>query len=90
MLTVLDPKRSNQINIALTSLPPVCSLRDIILDMKDDMVTRDDIEKLQALLPSEDEVSNIRFDVFILKSSLTSLTTFSLIGDKATKPAQTK
>ena len=60
VLTILDPKRSNQINIALTSLPPVSSLRDIILEMKDDIVTRDDIEKLQALLPSEEEVTNIR------------------------------
>ena len=64
VLTVLDPKRSNQINIALTSLPLVSSLRDIILDMKDDIITRDDIEKLQALLPSEEEVTSIRLDVF--------------------------
>ena len=64
VVTILDPKRSNQINIALTSLPPVSSLRDIILDMKDDIITRDDIEKLQALLPTEEEVTSIRLGVF--------------------------
>ena len=73
VLTVLDPKRSNQINIALTNLPPVSSLRDIILDMKDDVITRDDIEKLQALLPSEEEVINIRFDVKSPRSFLITL-----------------
>ena len=65
VLTILDPKRSNQINIALTNLPPVSSLRDIILDMKDD-ITRDDIEKLQALLPTEEEVTSIRLYIYIL------------------------
>ena len=88
VVTILDPKRSNQINIALTSLPPVSSLRDIILDMKDDVITRDDIEKLQALLPSEEEVTSIRLDVFIFNFPLPNLT-FSLTGDKVTKPAQT-
>ena len=84
VLTILDPKRSNQINIALTNLPPVSSLRDIILDMKDD-ITRDDIEKLQALLPTEEEVTSIRFDVFIFNSPSDS----PLTGGEATKPAPT-
>ena len=84
VLTILDPKRSNQINIALTNLPPVSSLRDIILDMKDD-ITRDDIEKLQALLPTEEEVTSIRFDVFIINSPSDS----PLTGGEATKPAPT-
>ena len=60
ILTILDPKRSNQINIALTSLPSVTSIRDIILDMRDDLIPRDGIEKLQALLPTEEETVNIR------------------------------
>ena len=64
VVTILDPKRSNQINIALTSLPPASALRDIILDMKDDIITRDDIEKLQALLPTEEEVTSIRLEVY--------------------------
>ena len=88
VLTILDPKRSNQINIALTSLPPVSSLRDIILDMKDDIITRDDIEKLQALLPSEEEVTSIRLEVLYNKNNF-PLTTLTLTGDKATKPALT-
>ena len=92
VLTILDSKRSNQINIALTTLPPVSSLRDIILDMKDDVITRDDIEKMQALLPTEEEVNSIRLDVFIFKYFL--LTTLPLLfsplpGDKVTKPVQT-
>ena len=88
VLTVLDPKRSNQINIALTSLPLVSSLRDIILDMKDDVITRDDIEKLQALLPTEEEVTSIRLDVFLFIFFPLTLT-LTLTGDKVTRPAQT-
>ena len=89
VLTILDPKRSNQINIALTTLPPVSSLRDIILDMKDDVITRDDIEKLQALLPTEEEVTSIRLDVFLIKYFLLTTLPLPLPGDKVTKPAQT-
>lgn len=60
ILTVLDPKRSNQINIAMTSLPSVTSIRDIILDMREDLISRDGIEKLQALQPTEEETLTIR------------------------------
>ena len=41
--------RSNQINIGLKCLPPVLSLREAILAMNDSRISRDGLEKLQAL-----------------------------------------
>ena len=53
-------QRSNQINIAMTSLPPVSKIRSIIMEMKEDLISRDAIEKLQLLLPHDEEVSMIK------------------------------
>ena len=47
-LDILFP-RSNQINIGLKCLPPVLSLREAILAMNDSRISRDGLEKLQAL-----------------------------------------
>ena len=41
--------RSNQINIGLKCLPPVLSLRKAITTMDDSRISRDGLEKLQAL-----------------------------------------
>ena len=53
-------QRSNQVNIAMTSLPSKDNIRDIILEMKDEFISRDAIEKLQSLQPSVEEVNIIR------------------------------
>ena len=57
---MLHIQRSNQINIAMTSLPPVSKIRSIIMEMKEDLISRDAIEKLQLLLPHDEEVSMIK------------------------------
>lgn len=41
--------RSNQINIGLKCLPPVIGLREAIITMDDSRISRDGLEKLQAL-----------------------------------------
>ena len=53
-------QRSNQVNIAMTSLPSSCAIREIIMDMKDDLITRDALEKLGSLIPSDEEVHSIK------------------------------
>ena len=44
----------------MTSLPPVHQIREIIVEMKDDLITRDAIEKLQSLIPTDDEIVHIK------------------------------
>ena len=44
----------------MTSLPPVSKIRSIIMEMKEDLISRDAIEKLQLLLPHDEEVSMIK------------------------------
>ena len=44
----------------MTSLPPTSIIREIIVEMKDDLITRDAIEKLQSLVPTEEEITNIK------------------------------
>ena len=44
----------------MTSLPSKDNIRDIILEMKDEFISRDAIEKLQSLQPTSEEVNNIR------------------------------
>ena len=53
-------QRSNQINIAMTSLPSSLFIRDIIMDMNDDLITRDGLEKLVSLIPTDEEIQRIK------------------------------
>ncbi|XP_065561895.1 uncharacterized protein LOC136028152 isoform X3 [Artemia franciscana] len=59
-IIILDPKRSNAINIALTKLPPPRAIKAAILKMDPTVINREGIEKLLALLPSEEEKSKIQ------------------------------
>ncbi|KAF4531503.1 hypothetical protein B566_EDAN004099 [Ephemera danica] len=57
---VLDPKRSNAINIGMTKLPPPRAIKTAILKMDSTVMTREGIEKLFAMLPTEEERSRIQ------------------------------
>ncbi|XP_050397693.2 uncharacterized protein LOC126815796 isoform X5 [Patella vulgata] len=55
-ITVLDPKRSNGINISLTVLPPPRTIKAAILKMDNSIMNKESIEKiLNKLLPTEEE-----------------------------------
>ena len=59
-LLVLDPKRSNQINIGIRGLPEVGRMRELIERMDDQEISRAGVDKLQSLMPGEEEVAVIR------------------------------
>ncbi|KAL1116963.1 hypothetical protein AAG570_004291, partial [Ranatra chinensis] len=59
-IIVLDPKRSNAINIGMTKLPPPRSIKTAILKMDATVMNREGIEKLLTMLPSEEERSKIQ------------------------------
>ncbi|KAG9330875.1 hypothetical protein JZ751_021817 [Albula glossodonta] len=59
-ISVLGVKRSNIITIALSSLPPPHLLPPAILNMDCTVLDRDDLQKLQALIPTEEELSLIQ------------------------------
>merc|ERR1719461_865549 len=56
---VLDNKRTNSICIAMKKLPPLSLLQDAIIEMNENIVDREGIEKIQQLLPSEEELKQI-------------------------------
>ena len=59
-ILVLDPKRSNQINIGIKNLPSILKLKAVIEEMDDKIITREGVEKLQSLMPCDDEISSIK------------------------------
>jgi len=59
-LHVLDSKRSNQINIGIKNLPNLNILKTVIEEMSDKDITREGIEKLQSLIPTDEEISSIK------------------------------
>ncbi|KAM5263527.1 LOW QUALITY PROTEIN: FH1/FH2 domain-containing protein 1 [Ctenodactylus gundi] len=59
MTTVLDPKRSNAINIGLTTLPPVHVIKAALLNFDEFAVSKDGIEKLLIMMPTEEERQKI-------------------------------
>ncbi|XP_015834222.1 uncharacterized protein Fhos isoform X1 [Tribolium castaneum] len=59
-IIVLDPKRSNAINIGMTKLPPPRSIKTAILKMDATIMNREGIEKLLTMLPTEEERSKIQ------------------------------
>ncbi|XP_026462280.1 LOW QUALITY PROTEIN: FH1/FH2 domain-containing protein 3-like [Ctenocephalides felis] len=59
-IIVLDHKRSNAINIAMTKLPPPRAIKAAILKMDSTVVTREGIEKLLNMIPSEEERGKIQ------------------------------
>ncbi|XP_031806149.1 LOW QUALITY PROTEIN: FH1/FH2 domain-containing protein 1 [Sarcophilus harrisii] len=60
MTTVLDPKRSNAINIGLTTLPPVHVIKAALLGFDEFAVSKDGIEKLLTMVPTEEERQKIQ------------------------------
>ena len=59
-LLVLDTNRSNQINIGIKNLPSISKLKVLIEEMDDKIITREGVEKLQSLMPSEEEIDLIK------------------------------
>jgi len=59
-LLVLDTNRSNQINIGIKSLPSITKLKVLIEEMDDKIITREGVEKLQSLMPSDEEIAAIK------------------------------
>lgn len=59
-LLVLDNNRSNQINISIKNLPAISKLKVLIEEMDDKIITREGVEKLQSLLPTDEEISAIK------------------------------
>ncbi|KAJ8261557.1 hypothetical protein GJAV_G00155690 [Gymnothorax javanicus] len=59
-ITVLTVKRSNIITITLSSLPPPRLLPAAILSMDCSVLEREDLQKLQTLAPSEEELQLIQ------------------------------
>ncbi|XP_076067528.1 formin homology 2 domain containing isoform X6 [Oratosquilla oratoria] len=60
-LIVLDPKRSNVINIGMTKLPPPRTIKTAILKMDSSIINREGIEKLLlTMLPTEEEKQKIQ------------------------------
>lgn len=59
-ITVLDPKRSNAINIGLKVLPPPRTIKAAILKMDNSVVNKEGIEKiLYTMIPAEEEKTQI-------------------------------
>lgn len=59
-ITVLDAKRSNAINIGMTKLPPIRTIKSAILKMDSSIMNREGIEKiLTTMMPTEEEKSRI-------------------------------
>ncbi|XP_076867928.1 FH1/FH2 domain-containing protein 1 [Brachyhypopomus gauderio] len=59
-VSVLGVKRSNIITIALSSLPPPHLLPPAIISMDSTVLDREDVQRLQHLVPSEEELSMIK------------------------------
>lgn len=59
-IVVLDPKRSNAINIGMTVLPPVHVIKNAILSFDDFAITKEGIEKILTMVPTEEEKQKIQ------------------------------
>ncbi|XP_065807081.1 FH1/FH2 domain-containing protein 1 [Labrus bergylta] len=59
-VSVLGMKRSNIITIAMSSLPPPRLLPPAIYSMDSSVLDREDVQRLQALIPTEEELCLIK------------------------------
>uniref|UniRef100_M4AC14 Formin homology 2 domain containing 1 n=1 Tax=Xiphophorus maculatus TaxID=8083 RepID=M4AC14_XIPMA len=57
---VLDPKRSNAINIGLTVLPAVHVIKNAILSFDDYAISKEGVEKILTMIPTEEEKQKIQ------------------------------
>ncbi|OXB57236.1 hypothetical protein ASZ78_016411 [Callipepla squamata] len=60
VVVVLDPKRSNAINIGLTVLPPVHIIKTAVLNFDEFAVNKEGIEKILTMVPTEEEKQRIQ------------------------------
>ncbi|NWU70005.1 FHOD1 protein, partial [Pterocles burchelli] len=60
VVVVLDPKRSNAINIGLTVLPPMHIIKTAVLNFDEFAVNKEGIEKILTMVPTEEEKQKIR------------------------------
>ncbi|XP_038078291.1 FH1/FH2 domain-containing protein 1-like isoform X12 [Patiria miniata] len=60
VISVLDAKRSNHINIALTALPHPSTIKQAIMKMDGTAVNKEGIEKLLTMVPTEEESNLIK------------------------------
>ncbi|XP_030059613.1 FH1/FH2 domain-containing protein 1 [Microcaecilia unicolor] len=59
-ITVLDSKRSNAINIGLTVLPTVNSIKTAILNFDEYTINKEGIEKILTMVPTDEEKQRIQ------------------------------
>ncbi|XP_063801667.1 FH1/FH2 domain-containing protein 1-like isoform X2 [Pseudophryne corroboree] len=59
-LVVLDPKRSNAINIGLTVLPTVHIIKTAILNFDEYAISKEGIEKILTMVPTDEEKQKIQ------------------------------
>ncbi|KAG7239585.1 hypothetical protein INR49_028737 [Caranx melampygus] len=59
-ILVLDPKRSNAINIGMTVLPAVHVIKTAILNFDEFAISKEGIEKILTMTPTEDEKQKIQ------------------------------
>ncbi|TFJ99793.1 Transcription activator BRG1 [Platysternon megacephalum] len=57
---VLDPKRSNAINIGLTVLPPAHIIKTAILNFDEFAINKEGIEKILSMVPTDEEKQKIQ------------------------------
>uniref|UniRef100_A0A8C0GHY1 Formin homology 2 domain containing 1 n=1 Tax=Chelonoidis abingdonii TaxID=106734 RepID=A0A8C0GHY1_CHEAB len=57
---VLDPKRSNAINIGLTVLPPAHIIKTAILSFDEFAINKEGIEKILTMVPTDEEKQKIQ------------------------------
>ncbi|XP_035754667.1 FH1/FH2 domain-containing protein 1 isoform X2 [Egretta garzetta] len=60
VVVVLDPKRSNAINIGLTVLPPVHIIKTAVLNFDEFAVNKEGIEKILTMVPTGEEKQKIQ------------------------------
>ncbi|XP_069460558.1 FH1/FH2 domain-containing protein 1-like isoform X2 [Ambystoma mexicanum] len=59
-IVVLDPKRSNAINIGLTVLPAVHIIKNAILNFDEFAINKEGIEKILTMVPTDEEKQKIQ------------------------------
>uniref|UniRef100_A0A3B5BGJ3 Formin homology 2 domain containing 1 n=1 Tax=Stegastes partitus TaxID=144197 RepID=A0A3B5BGJ3_9TELE len=59
-ILVLDPKRSNAINIGMTVLPAVHVIKTAILNLDEFAISKEGIEKILTMTPTEEEKQKIQ------------------------------
>ncbi|KAK6477051.1 FH1/FH2 domain-containing protein 1-like isoform X1 [Huso huso] len=59
-IVVLDPKRSNAINIGMTVLPPVHIIKTAVLNFDEFAINKEGIEKILTMVPTDEEKQRIQ------------------------------